>query len=104
MSKLFFAFLIMLVISLSTGTAMACSPPTSIQSPSGDIFLCFGNGTAGDYPAGVSDNGDDANCSSPGTYGVTCYTCYPSYTQDSTGICRAQLGGGGACDSIRTGL
>src|SRR5690349_5201908 len=86
MSKLFFAFLILLVISLSTGTAFACSPPTSIESPS-DPFLCFGNGTAGDFPAGVSTNGEDANCSA-GTYGVTCYTCYPSYYQDTGGVCR----------------
>ena len=102
MKTILFAVMFMLVIGLSTGTAKACSPPTSIQSPSGDIFLCFGNGTAGDYPAGVSDNGDDANCHY-GTYGTECYTCLAGYTQDSQSICRAQLGGGGACDSSTAG-
>ncbi len=84
--KLLFFFCLLLVISLSTGTAMAdgpysgpgCSAPTTTQQQSYSspiTYWCWGSGAVWDFPAGVGYFSDDGNCGPGQGYNAPCGEC-----------------------------
>ncbi len=83
-SKIFFAAVLLLVIGLSTGTAMACSGAVPIEvtiySTDPITYECWGDGGDQDYPWGCgsytcsNDQGGDGNVPwNHNTYGTCNY-------------------------------